>query len=220
MSKVRKTLAILVTIFAVTGHTVGQMAYPGEEHPEPPVVDPALTNLPSFKPEGPINDISNLPTLRGTSNPFRLFITQENEKERGLPLAIHVVEHAPSAVRIDLTVSQTNEFADLADAYVYVNVRQDTFWVPISPVSRTAGKVVYRFNLPRSVAKQSYLVLACGRDMSRPFPDDAFWVLFRQLYKETYTIDLGSYCRRESTPQAGTPKAEKQTEVPVNVVIE
>lgn len=168
-------------------------------------------------PAGSVHDLSDLPTLRHT--PDVLGHSIAHGRQHGFAVEMEAIEHGASAIRINLTVGRTNELADLSDVYVYVNYRQDAFWVPVSAIRKTRAEFVYRLNLPRTLAERSFIVLACGRDPSRQLRDEDFWVSFRQLYRTTYTIDIKSYCPpgTKRPDKRATPDITKELNIDVTI---
>jgi hypothetical protein len=145
------------------------------------------------EPKGPVHDLSELPTLQGTQDALRGDITKENEAKRALPFSLTVEGIDRRFVSVHLSVTKTNQLADLSDVFLQSEGVFPSTWIPVSPLRQSTTNAVYFLHLPLHVAKDGLLVLACGKDEHRSVPPKHPDVFVRMLYDKRYTIRLWSY---------------------------
>lgn len=155
------------------------------------------------EPNSPVHGLNELPTLHGTQDALRGYITKENEAKRGLPFSLTVEDKPPYSVSVTLSVTKTNDLASLSDVYVYEDPIRHSLWVRLAPSAQTTSNAVFQCNLPYDLAKRSFIVLACGKRNRRDasFSDriqagnnrTEAWRILKLEYKKKYEIRLGSY---------------------------
>ncbi|MFC1499164.1 hypothetical protein ACFLS1_11950 [Verrucomicrobiota bacterium] len=141
----------------------------------------------------PIHGLDKLPTIQGTQDALRGYITKENEAKHDWPFSLIVKSKSEKAVSIQLTISKTNEFTNIADVFVYSQQPSHNFWIPVQPLNQSASNLLYSINLPVEIAKKSFIALACDKDKNNSLPQKHPHVFLRHFYKKIYEIRLGSY---------------------------
>ena len=145
-------------------------------------------------PSGPVHDLSKLPTLQGTQDALRGYITKDNESKRGLPFSLTVEGMNHRLVNFQLSLTKTNELSQFTDICLQSqeNVLH-SLWVPIAPIQQSDTTALFSLRLPLDVAQNSLLILACGKDEQRALPSQSPELFVKMLYAKCYTIRLGSY---------------------------
>jgi hypothetical protein len=172
--------------------------------------------------KGPVHALSELPTLPGTQDALRGYITKENEAKRGLPFSLTVEGIDRRFVSVQLSISKTNQLADLSGVFLQSEGVFPSTWIPVAPLRQSATNAVYFMHLPLYVAKDGLLVLACGKDEHRSVPPKHPDAFVRILYDKRYTIRLWSYVPMLSLLPDLPPKAEAgdkpgEDEIDVNI---
>ena len=162
------------------------------------------------EPKAPVHDLRELPTLQGTQDALRGYITKENEAKRGLPFSLTVEGVDRRFVSVQISVTKTNQLAAFSD--LFLQSESEVFpstWIPVSPLRQSSTNAVYFMHLPLHVAKDGVLVLACGKDENRSIPPKHPAVFARMIYDKRYTIRLWSYVPMMSLIPDFPDKGEK-----------
>jgi len=174
------------------------------------------------EPRGPVHDLSELPTIQGTQDALRGYITKENEAKHGLPFSLTVEGGAHRFISVQLSVTKTNQLAELSDVFLQSEGVFPSTWIPVAPLHHSSTNAVYFMHLPLHVAKDGLLVLACGKDENRSLPPKHPDVFVRMLYDKRYTIRLWSYVPMMSLvpdppPKKGEREEPEEDEININI---